>query len=121
MSTLLTVVNDEPRTPPVGKIVPHPLHEDEQPAAKADEIHEMNEEPYQPGREAAQVDAPQVGYRRRSSDGCHRASISVAEGLATAFLLPHAQRLIAQGSDLGNEAIPDGWRLTLVRLRSQDA
>jgi hypothetical protein len=53
----------------VGEIVPHPLHEDEQPVAKADEIHEVNEEPYEPGREAAQVDASQVGYRCRPADG----------------------------------------------------
>jgi hypothetical protein len=57
MPTLLARVDDEPHTPPVCKIVPHPLHEDEQSVAKANEIHEMNEEPYQPGREAAQVDA----------------------------------------------------------------
>ena len=81
MATLLAVVDDEPYTPPVRKIVPHPLHKDEQSVAKADEIHKMDEEPYQPGREATQVDAPQIRYRRRPSDGCHRAPISVAEGL----------------------------------------
>ena len=42
---LLAVTDDEPHAPPESAIVPHPLHEDEQPVAKADEIHEVNEEP----------------------------------------------------------------------------
>jgi len=81
MPTLLARVDDEPHTPPVCKIVPHPLHEDEQSVAKANEIHEMNAEPYQPGREAAQVDAPQIGYRCRPANGGHCAPIRVAEWL----------------------------------------
>src|SRR5262249_15714289 len=77
----LAAVDDEPHTLPECAIILHPLHEDEQPVAKADEIHEVNEEPQQPGRQATQVSAPEIGHRRGPADGGHRASISVAEWL----------------------------------------
>src|SRR5215510_6567196 len=77
----IAAVDDESHTPPESAIVPHPLYEDEQPVAKADEIHEVNEEPQQPGRYATQVGAPEIGHRRGPADGGHRASISVAERL----------------------------------------
>src|SRR5215510_9351307 len=77
----LVMSDDEPHTLPVSAIVPHPLDEDEQPVAKANEIHEVNEEPQQPGYQATQVHAPEIGYRCCPADGGHCASISVAEGL----------------------------------------
>src|SRR5262245_58323597 len=77
----LVMSDDKPHTSPVCAIVPHPLYEDEQPVAKANEIHEVDEEPQQPGCQATQVDVPEIGHRRGPADGGHRASISVAEGL----------------------------------------
>jgi hypothetical protein len=58
------------RTPRLKvQIVSHPLHKDEQRVAKTDEIHEVNEEPQQPGRQATQVDAPEIGHRLAGDGG----------------------------------------------------
>jgi len=93
--------DDEPHTPPVSAIVPHPLYEDEPPVAKADEIHEVNEEPQQPGCQASQVNAPEIGHRRCPADGGHRASPAVSGPLLSSF--PMLSSLFARAGDIGRK------------------
>jgi hypothetical protein len=73
--------DNESRGVPEGEVVPRPLHEDHEPVTKADQIHEMDKEPDQPGQEAARLQAPQISHRRGAAAGGHGAPISVVERL----------------------------------------
>src|SRR4051812_39754155 len=56
-----------------------PADEDEQAVLGADEIEEVDEQPRQPGEEAAELHALDVGDRRGPADGGEIAFVAVAE------------------------------------------
>src|SRR5436190_20629623 len=71
----------------VGEEAERPADEDEDAILEADEVPEVDDEPGDPGDEAAQLQALEVGDRRCAADRGQVALVAVAER----FRLPRAQ------------------------------
>ena len=70
---------DEAGAAVVGEIEKAPLDEDENAALKFDDVHEMDEEPYEPRGQAGDVEAENVGDGGGASDDGHVAFVDVVK------------------------------------------
>src|SRR5271167_2378627 len=73
------LARDEPCRSVEGEVVPRPLQEHEEPVLEFDNVHKMNEQPHQPGRETRKADPAQVRHGGRPADGRHGSLIEVME------------------------------------------
>src|SRR6202035_1227667 len=71
---------DEPRAAAVGREAERPANEDDHGFLEADQIPEVNDQPRQPGDEAAQAQASDFGHGRCAPDRGEVALVVVAEG-----------------------------------------
>src|SRR5277367_7075701 len=65
-----------------GEIFESPLNEDNDAALKFDDVHQMDEEPDEPGEQAGDLEAKNIGYSGGTSDVGHVAFVEIVERLA---------------------------------------
>ena len=71
---------DQARAAFVGRVGPRPLNEYQQAVAKADEKKNVDEQPGEPGDEAGDVDASELGDGGGAADGGQAALVPVVDG-----------------------------------------
>src|SRR5262249_20144850 len=72
---------DHPAAAPAGEEAERPAGQDEDPVLEADQIEDVDHEPEEPRREAAHLEALDVGDGARAPDRRDVALVPVAEGL----------------------------------------
>ena len=65
----------------VGEIVPHPVEQNDNFVAHAEDGAQMHNKPHEPGHEASHVYFLELGNGFVSANSCHRSEITIAEGL----------------------------------------
>src|SRR5262249_5091505 len=73
------LARDEAGAALVGEVRPRPLHHDDAAVAEADEVEDVHEAPQEPGNEAGEAQAGDLGDRLRPPDDRHRALVDVVE------------------------------------------
>src|SRR6266545_2440990 len=76
----VTAAGDEAGAAVAGEVVVHPLDEDEEAVIELDQVHEVDEDPEEPGGEPGKAQAPEVGDGLVAADGGEVALVEVAEG-----------------------------------------
>src|ERR1039457_7282870 len=79
-ATLRGAVGDQARAAVAGEVVVHPLGEYQQPIFELRQVHEMYEDPGEPGGKAGDVQAAEFGDGLVAADGSQVALVEVAEG-----------------------------------------
>src|ERR1044072_1679111 len=72
-------LGDEPGSPAAGGEADRPADEDEEAVLEPDQVEEMDGQPGDPGQEAADLDALDVGDGGRTADGRQVAFVVIAE------------------------------------------
>src|SRR5688500_3188487 len=86
------LTGDQARAARVEYIVVEPPEQYEQTIPEGDQKPDMDDEPHQPRREAAQLELTALCYRSRTPDGGHDALVDVAERLDTVPVDPVLHR-----------------------------
>src|SRR6266403_152686 len=103
------------------QILDSPLNKDQNSALKSDQIHQMNEDPHQPGYKARKVRAENVCHCGRSSNYCQRPFVEVTKRWKLRLALYFSQdRLCCIGSSLHGDLRYSRHRVSLaIHRRSQ--
>src|SRR2546423_990459 len=72
---------DDPGASVIGDVVPRPIEKDAGPVAKADELHQVEHEPHDPGEKSPESQTPELGDRGVAADRRHGAGIVVGDPL----------------------------------------
>src|ERR1700722_14621729 len=75
------IASSEAGPPAEGQILKCPMDENEDAALKLDDVHQMDERPNQPGKEAGEIDAEDFGDGSCTPDHGQTSFVKVLEGL----------------------------------------
>src|SRR5690606_27104257 len=102
-----------------GEVGPEPAHHDEEAVAEADQEHDVEKEPEEPGDDPAELHAEDMSYRLAAADGCHRTLIDVFEIFPGAALEFPQDILCSGGAHLhcGGADAGDGLAVLAEQIR----